>query len=139
MSNPFDILPLNLFNLFSTLGVGSLQRHYMAILLRIYSLAEFNRFGLTRDVVVDEIVHYLKEANAEGEIAAEMATQATSETDSVSITGQKSEGLYASYLIRRLAETGWIEREQHADYTETIILPDHIPISGAYCQLSPRT
>jgi hypothetical protein len=131
MSNPFDILPLNLFNLFSTLGVGSLQRHYMAILLRIYSLAEFNRFGLTRDVVVDEIVHYLKEANAEGEIAAEMATQAAGEPDilslskDVSITGQKSEGLYASYLIRRLAETGWIEREQHADYTETIILPDY--------------
>jgi len=131
MLNPFDILPLNLFNVFSTQGVISLQRHYMAILLRIYSLAEFNRFGLTREVVVDEIVHYLKEANAEGEIAAEMATQATGEPDilslskDVSITGQKSEGLYASYLIRRLADTGWIEREQHADYTETIILPDY--------------
>jgi hypothetical protein len=125
MPNPFDILPLNLFNLFSTLGVGCLQRHYMAILLRIYTLAEFNRFGLTRDVVMDEVVHYLKEANAEGEIAAEMATQTTPEFDSVSITGQKSEGLYAAYLIRRLADTGWIEREQHADYTETIILPDY--------------
>jgi hypothetical protein len=125
MSNPFDILPLNLFNLFSTQGFGSLQRHYMAILLRIYTLAEFNRFGLVREVVVDEIVHYLKEANAEGEIAAEMATQTTSEMDPVSITGQKSEGYYAAYLIRRLAETGWIEREQHADYTETILLPDY--------------
>ncbi|MEI7849830.1 MAG: Wadjet anti-phage system protein JetA family protein, partial [Chloroflexota bacterium] len=125
MSNPFDILPNNLFNIFSTLGTGSLQRHYMAILLRIYTLAEFNRFGLTREVVMDETIHYLKEANAEGEIAAEMATQTTPELDSVSINGQKSEGLYASYLIRRLAETGWIEREQHADYTETIILPDY--------------
>ena len=91
MSNPFDILPLNLFNLFSTQGFISLQQHYMAILLRIYALAEFNRFGLTRDVVVDEIVHYLKETNAEGEIAAEMATQPTGELDPVSITGQKSE------------------------------------------------
>jgi hypothetical protein len=131
MSNPFDILPPNLFNLFSTQGFISLQRHYMAILLRIYGLAEFNRFGLTRDVVVDEIIHYLKEANAEGEIAVEMATQAAGEPDilslskDVSITGQKSEQDYASYLIRRLAETGWIEREQHADYTETIILPDY--------------
>jgi hypothetical protein len=67
----------------------------------------------------------LEEANAEGEIAAEMATQPTGELDPVSITGQKSEQDYASYLIRRLAETGWIEREQHADYTETIILPDY--------------
>ena len=125
MSNPFDILPPNLFNLFSTQGFISLQRHYMAILLRIYALAEFNRFGLMRDVVVDEIVHYLKEANAEGEIAADMATQSTGEPDSVSITGQKSEQDYASYLIRRLADTGWIEREQHADYSETIILPDY--------------
>ena len=125
MSNPFDILPLNLFNLFSTQGYISLQRHYMAILLRLYALAEFNRFGLAREVVVDEIVHYLKESNAEGEIAAEMATQPTGEPDSASITGQKSEQDYASYLIRRLADTGWIEREQHADYSETIILPDY--------------
>ncbi|MCG2784480.1 MAG: DUF5716 family protein, partial [Anaerolineae bacterium] len=132
MSNPFDILPLNLFNLFSSQGFGSLQRHYMAILLRLYALAEFNRFGLAREVVVDEIVHYLKESNAEGEIAAEMANQPAGanlpvglEPDSVSITGQKSEQDYASYLIRRLAETGWIEREQHADYSETIILPDY--------------
>ena len=125
MTNPFDILPANLFNLFSTQGFISLQRHYMAILLRIYTLAEFNRFGLTREVVLDEIVQYLKEANAEGEIAAEMAAQESAEVDPVSITGQKSEQLYASYLIRRLADTGWIEREQHADYSETIILPDY--------------
>ncbi|HSG44318.1 MAG TPA: Wadjet anti-phage system protein JetA family protein [Anaerolineales bacterium] len=133
MTNPFDVLPLNIFNLFSTQGVTSLQRHYMAILLRIYGLAEFNRFGLARDVVVAEIVDYLKGAEAEGEIAADMANQAKAEsaasnvsTDaSVSITGQKSEGDYASYLIRRLEETGWIEREQHADYSETIALPDY--------------
>jgi len=125
MPNPFDILPLNLFNVFSTQGYISLQRHYMAILLRLYALAEFNRFGLAREVVVDEIVHYLKEANAEGEIAAEMANQTAPEPDSVSITGQKSEQDYAGYLIRRLADTGWIEREQHADYSETIILPDY--------------
>ncbi|GAB4494718.1 MAG: DUF5716 family protein [Anaerolineales bacterium] len=125
MQNPFDILPPGLFNVFSSMGNSSLQRHYMAILLRLYALAEFNRFGLAREVVVDEIVHYLKESNAEGEIAAEMATQPTGEPDSVSITGQKSEQDYAGYLIRRLADSGWIEREQHADYSETIILPDY--------------
>jgi len=133
MTNPFDVLPLNLFNLFSTQGVTSLQCHYMAILLRIYGLAEFNRFGLAREVVVAEIVDYLRSADAEDEIAVEMATQAKAESaapnypseDPVSITGQKSEGDYASYLIRRLEETGWIEREQHADYSETIALPDY--------------
>jgi len=52
MTNPFDILPLNLFNLFSSQGYISLQQHYMAILLRIYTLAEFNRFGLVREVVI---------------------------------------------------------------------------------------
>ena len=59
LSNPFDILPPNLFNLFSTQGQGEWQRHYMAILLRIYEVAEFNRFGLTRELVVAEIVDYL--------------------------------------------------------------------------------
>jgi hypothetical protein len=44
-------LPTNLFNIFSTQGTICLQRHYIAILLRIYALAEFNRFGLTREVV----------------------------------------------------------------------------------------
>jgi hypothetical protein len=133
MTNPFDILPLNIFNLFSTQGAISLQRHYMAILLRIYGLAEFNRFGLAREVVVAEIVDYLKDADAGGEIAVEMANQNSAmsaasnqpQDDSVSITGQKSEGDYASYLIRRLEESGWIEREQHADYSETISLPDY--------------
>jgi hypothetical protein len=125
MANPFDILPPNLFNLFSTQGCISLQRHYVAILLRIYALAEFNRFGLMRELVIADMVDYLKTAGAEGEIAAEMATQVTTGSDFASITGQKSEQDYASYLIRRLADTGWIEREQHADYTETIILPDY--------------
>ena len=93
MTNPFDILPLNIFNLFSTQGAISLQRHYMAILLRIYGLAEFNRLGLAREVIVAEIVDYLKGADAEGEVAAEMSNQTGVEPDSVSITGQKSEGI----------------------------------------------
>ena len=71
--NPFDILPPNLFNLFSTQGHISLQRHYIAILLRIYALAEFNRFGLTREVVLAEIVDYLKTDGAEKEVASEMS------------------------------------------------------------------
>ena len=28
-------------------------------------------------------------------------------------------------MLRRLADTGWVEREQHADYSESIILPDY--------------
>lgn len=125
MSNPFDIIPLNLFNPFSTQGSGSLQRHYMAILLRIYALAEFNRFGLAREVVIAEIVDYLQSAGAEEEVAAEMAAQAGDEAEPASLTGQKSEQDYASYLLRRLETTGWIDREQHTDYSETIALPDY--------------
>lgn len=125
MSNPFDILPFNLFNLFSTQGTISLQRHYMAILLRIYALAEFNRFGLAREVVIAEIVNYLQSAGAEGEIDDEMAAQLEESPEPASLTGQKSEQDYASYLLRRLESTGWIEREQHTDYSETIALPDY--------------
>ncbi|MCI0610192.1 MAG: DUF5716 family protein [Anaerolineae bacterium] len=127
MANPFDILPLNLFNLFITHGDVSLQRHYMAILLRVYTLAEFNRFGLTREVVITEILDYMREAGAtaEADIKAEMAIEVASEPDSVSTANPRSEQDYASFLIRRLEETGWIEREQHADYSETISLPDY--------------
>ena len=127
MANPFDILPLNLFNLFITQGSVSLQRHYMAVLLRFYNLAEFNRFGLTREVVIAEIMDYLRDAGAkaEDEIKVEMANQVTAEADSVSPATPKSGQDYASFLIRRLEETGWIEREQHADYSETLTLPDY--------------
>jgi hypothetical protein len=139
MANPFDILPLNIFNLFTTQGYISLQKHYMAILLRIYALAEFNRFGLSREIVIAEIVDYLKTAGAEEEVEAEMKNQPTHNLDSQTWTTsrtptkeansmpsqEKSEQDYAAYLLRRLAETGWIEREQHADYSETILLPDY--------------
>jgi len=125
VSNPFDILPAQLFNLFTTQGFASLQRHYMAILIRIYSLAEFNRFGLARENVLAEILDYIKEADAENEVEADMASQSSPEPDSSSLAGSKPEQSYAAYIIRRLADSGWIEREQHADYSETIILPDY--------------
>ncbi len=125
MPNPFDILPSRLFNILATQGFASLQRHYMAILIRIYSLAEFNRFGLARETVIAEIVDYLKESDAESEVEADMANQTDAEGDSASSAGTQPEHYYATYLLRRLAESGWIEREQHADYSETIILPDY--------------
>ncbi len=123
-ANPFDVLPSNLFNLFSTQGATTLQRHYVAILLRLYGLAEFNRSGLSREVVIADIVDYLKAEGAESDVAAEMAQDDGEETRNT-ITGQLTEHDYAAYLLRRLADTGWIEREQHADYSETIILPDY--------------
>ena len=127
MTNPFDTIPGNLFNLLSAQGRLTLQRHYMAILLRLYALAEFNRFGLTREVAISEMVDYLKGAGAEAEIAAEIEANPDDsfEESTGTVNGQKSIQDYASYMLRRLAETGWIEREQHADYTETIILPDY--------------
>lgn len=125
MANPFDILPANLFNLLSGQGRSTLQHHYISILLRLYALAEFNRFGLTREVAIDDIVDYLKSAGDEAAIAAEIDASLEVGDLAAPIVGQKTTQDYASYLLRRLAETGWIEREQHADYTETIILPDY--------------
>ena len=120
-ANPFDVLPANLFNLLSS-RAGALQRHYAAILLRIYELAEFNRFGLTREVVIAEIVDYLT-----GEGAEAMTTPPASDFDSADgeppPAGDVQE--YASWILRRLVEAGWLEREQQADYTEFVILPDY--------------
>ncbi len=120
LTNPFDILPANLFNIFSTQGQGDWQRHYMAILLRIYEMAEFNRFGLTREQVVGEIVDYL---NQQGSDAFQNVSSETGVADGPLSTDNIQE--YASWIVRRLDEAGWIEREQQADYTELIILPDY--------------
>ena len=119
LTNPFDILPANLFNVFSTQGHGNWQRHYMAILLRIYELAEFNRFGLTREQVVADISDYLEGQDPETLAALNQESEQSGEIRS----GEPGE--IASWLVRRLAEAGWIEREQQADYTEFIILPDY--------------
>jgi hypothetical protein len=120
LTNPFDVLPAALFNVFST--QGGLQRHYMAVLLRIYELAEFNRFGLTREVVIAEITDYLNSAGTEAlpaVAAAEGKGEGGGDVPPGDVAGD------ASWLLRRLVEAGWLEREQQADYTEFIILPDY--------------
>ena len=131
LTNPFDVLPANLFNILS--AQSELQRHYVAILLRIYELAEFNRFGLTRELVIAEIVDYLNANGAEGggdpanpavapRPARDDEVAGCDETDDPP-TGDVQE--YASWIVRRLVDAGWLEREQQADYTEFIILPDY--------------
>jgi hypothetical protein len=129
LTSPFDVLPGNLFNLLSS-QAGELQVHYIAILLRIYGMAEFNRFGLTREMVIAEIVDYLTGDGAGGmdavadatQAAAQAAAQETSD-ENASTGGEVQE--YASWILRRLIEAGWLEREQQVDYTEFIILPDY--------------
>jgi hypothetical protein len=119
--NPFDVLPAGLFNL---LGSGGHQRHYMAILLRIYGLAEYNRFGLTREVVMAEIMNYLTHEGADALLGDgdEAYAGGGAIDDAPSSTDAKT---YASWALRRLIEAGWLEREQSSDYTEFIILPDY--------------
>lgn len=108
----------------------------MAILLRIYEMAEFNRFGLTREMVIAEIVDYLTSdgvadvtalADAAGEIRQAQDIESDDETCEdkcdLSPTGDVQE--YASWILRRLVEAGWLEREQQVDYTEFVILPDY--------------
>ena len=148
LTNPFDVLPANLFNVFGS-QAGGLQRHYIAVLLRIYEMAEFNRFGLTREMVVAEIVDYLTgdgAAGIDGLAGAAMeesdeshkslreqsnprnlASAATEESDEGEADNPPSDNAqeYASWILRRLVDAGWLEREQQADYTEFIILPDY--------------
>jgi hypothetical protein len=125
LTSPFDVLPGNLFNLLSS-QAGELQVHYIAILLRVYEMAEFNRFGLTREVVVAEIVDYLTGDGAGGiDAVAEAAQEAAQEAadESAFTSGEVQD--YAGWILRRLVEAGWLEREQQVDYTEFIILPDY--------------
>jgi hypothetical protein len=114
--NPFDVLPPTLFN---PLGSGGNQRHYMAILLRIYELAEYNRFGLTREVVVAEMMDYLATDGAD----ALLGGDGDDTPDDEIYSGDAK--FFASLVLRRLMEAGWLEREQTSDYTEYIILPDY--------------
>jgi hypothetical protein len=118
LTNPFDILPANLFNILGS--QSGLQRHYMAILLRVYELAEFNRFGLTREVVVAEIRDYVADEGLDSLTQSMDIDEDNADNELVSGEAQD----YASTILRRLVEAGWLEREQQADYTEFITLPD---------------
>ena len=138
LTNPFDILPTGLFNLLSS-QAGKLQAHYLAVLLRIYEMAEFNRYGLTREVVIAEIVDYLTGQDADALADATEEFQHTQDAkgdardDDASPNGDTPDGdapngdahEYASWILRRLVGAGWLEREQQTDYTEFIILPDY--------------
>ncbi len=141
VANPFDILPAQLFNPLGAHGEAGLQRHYVAVLLRLYGLAEFNRHGLTRELAIAEIVAYLRDRDdAAAAIEAEMAA----EEGGRRVSGERGSGAarrggetgarvagaqdlptYAGYLLRRLVACGWVEREHHADYSETVVLPDY--------------
>ena len=80
LTNPFDVLPAGLFNLLGS-QAGPLQSHYMAILLRIYEMAEFNRFGLTREMVIAEIVDYLAGEDGGGVDAVAGAMEETADEE----------------------------------------------------------
>jgi hypothetical protein len=120
LDNPFDVLPVNLFNILSS-QAGALQRHYVAVLLRIYEIAEFNRFGLTRETVVAEIVNYI---NNEGQDLKDEEEIVPSEDEVGDLPADNTQA-YANWILRRLIEGGWLEREQQADYAEFIVLPDY--------------
>jgi len=135
LTNPFDVLPASLFNLLSS-QAGELQVHYVAVMLRIYEMAEFNRFGLTREMVIAEIVDYLTSDGTDSVNAVAEAAEDPRRVQDVrgddeiqrgeadrSPTGDVQE--YASWILRRLVDAGWLEREQQVDYTEFIILPDY--------------
>jgi hypothetical protein len=114
------MLPPGLFNILGS--QGGLQRYYLAILLRIYELAEFNRFGLTRDVVVADIAQYLAGPEAQGWAAVAQSASNGAGDDPLTPGDMQEQ---ASWFLRRLVEAGWLEREQQADYTEFVILPDY--------------
>lgn len=132
--NPFDVLPANLFNLLGTHGVISLQRHYLAILLRLYSLTEISHYPLQRETVIVEIAQYLTNEHAEQDVAAQMEAEGAEgmggeavDSEAAEVSAKSAEDLhnYAAYLLRRLVDCGWVEREQHTDYSETITFPDY--------------
>ncbi len=132
LRNPFDVLPAKLFNLFTTGGVSSLQRVYMTVLLRLYGLSEFARTPLNRETVIAEIADSLRREHAETDVAAVMMMEDL-EPAHTRPRAQLDLHDYASFILRRILECGWVEREQNTDYSETITLPDYtFPLLEAF-------
>jgi len=82
---------------------------------------------LDRETVIAEIADCLKNEHAEQDIAAQMEAEGVTATSTPAARTKSADELqdYASYILRRLVECAWVEREQHTDYSETITFPDY--------------
>jgi hypothetical protein len=58
------------------------------------------------------------------EAGADVPLEALAEDETLAPSGD-STTTYAGWILRRLVEAGWLEREQQVDYTELIVLPDY--------------
>ncbi|NLA26245.1 MAG: hypothetical protein GX878_02495 [Firmicutes bacterium] len=111
----FAHIPENLFSVFT----GPLKELHADLLFLVYDLYQRSIYTLPKETIIDLFCEHLDTA-AVGEWPEEEDDPETGESGSDRSTRDR-----ANLLFRKLDETGWLEQEQHPDYSFRVSLPDH--------------
>jgi hypothetical protein len=109
----FEHIPENLFSVFT----GPLKELHADLLFLVYDLYRRSIYTLPKETIIDLFCEYLETA----------AIQDWPEEDDE--TGERDPDRSvrgrANLLFRKLDEAGWLDQEQHPDYSFRVSLPDH--------------
>lgn len=115
--NLFAVIPEKFFSVLAS----PLKEDYANILFRIFHQYRLTNFGLSREVLLDIIIDYLEE-KAEDEQFTRLLDESVWE-ESLDLGSSPRDR--ASFVLRKLEETGWITRETLVNYEEYINLTDY--------------
>ena len=111
-SQLFAHIPENLFSVFT----GPLKELHADLLFLVYDLYRRSIYTLPKETIIDLFCEYLESSS--GEWPAEDDDPGEDEPDR-SLRGR------ANLLFRKLNESGWVDQEQHPDYSYRVAMPDH--------------
>ncbi len=109
----FEHIPENLFSVFT----GPLKELHADLLFLVYDLYRRSIYTLPKETIIDLFCEYLETA----------AIQDWPEEDEEAGECDPDRSIRdrANLLFRKLDEAGWLDQEQHPDYSFRVSLPDH--------------
>ena len=114
-SRLFMHIPDNLFSVFT----GPLKELHADLLFLVHDLYQRSIYTLPKETIIDLFCEYLETAVVEEWPEEDDDPEAGGPGVDRSIRDR------ANLLFRKLDEAGWLEQEQHPDYTFRVSLPDH--------------
>ena len=117
----FAHIPENLFSVFT----GPLKELHADLLFLVYDLYQRSIYTLPKETIIDLFCEYLETAAIQDWPDEEEDLEPDRSTLSLAAGGAPPIRHRANLLFRKLNEAGWLDQEQHPDYSIRVSLPDH--------------
>ena len=111
----FAHIPENLFSVFT----GPLKELHADLLFLVHDLYQRSIYTLPKETIIDLFCEHLETA------AVEEWPEEDGDTGANDVGSDRSLRDRANLLFRKFDEMGWLEQEQHPDYSFRVSLPDH--------------